>query len=122
MGKEVDISKLPKWARDHIEDLQRDRDIAVRALNAYVDQQTKSPIFIDEMECIGEKCGPSLKRRYVQANGINIEAHGVHLHVLIREDHLDLQWSSSGSRRSDIAMIPTSNQKVRLVSHSNMER
>jgi len=34
------ISKLPRWAQDHIKDLARQRETALEALNSHVDNQT----------------------------------------------------------------------------------
>ena len=39
------LLKLPAWAQEHIKELERERDIAIRALNDYVDNQTESAIF-----------------------------------------------------------------------------
>lgn len=36
------IAKLPKWAQEHIADLQRQRDAAIEALENIVDTQTPS--------------------------------------------------------------------------------
>ncbi len=35
-----DITRLPKWAQEYIEDLRREREMAIRALNSYIDEQT----------------------------------------------------------------------------------
>lgn len=121
------INKLPRWAQRHIEELQRQRDEAVRELNEWVDHQTPSPIFINEYVGIGEQRGPSEKRRYIQGRGLSIEWQGVSLDILLakddsqRDDGIEIRWG--GERRlsgSMVAMIPKSFQMVSLVAKENM--
>jgi hypothetical protein len=65
-----DVTKLPKWAQDHIQKIQYQRDAAVRALNTFTDGSTKSHIWIEDYACTGEKTGPVEKRSYIQANAV----------------------------------------------------
>lgn len=60
------LAKLPKWAQAHIEDLQRQRDAAVGALENIVDHQTPSRIFFEDIVCVG-KGAPSFYKTYIQA-------------------------------------------------------
>lgn len=62
----VDTAKLPKWAQEHIRKIEREREVAVRALNQYVDDQTPAAFYVDEPESTGEQVGPSFKKRYFQ--------------------------------------------------------
>ena len=43
------MEKLPKWACAYIKNINSERDLAVRELNSWVDNQTKTPFFRDEM-------------------------------------------------------------------------
>lgn len=63
----MDTSKLPKWAQDHIRNLERERETAIRTLRDFEDTQTKSRISYSDLLCIGERSGPSDITRYVQA-------------------------------------------------------
>lgn len=65
-----DITKLPKWAQEHINKIQYQRDAAVAALDAFTDGQTESDIWIEEHPCTGEKAGPSEKIKYIQASRV----------------------------------------------------
>lgn len=112
------IDKLPKWAQQHIKDISRQRDVAIDALNKYVDNQTEAPFYISEMECTGENKGPAKKTRYIQGHWLNATHQGVKLSVLLRDDHIDISWDSED--RKDIAMVPASHQQVRLYSKENM--
>jgi hypothetical protein len=115
----MEITKLPKWAQEHIKGIARQRDAAVRALNEYVDNQTPSPIFVDDYVCTGEGRGSSSKRRYVQGNNLTIEHQGVRLYITLRDRQIDLQWGN-GVGIGEVALIPSSFQIARLVSKENM--
>jgi hypothetical protein len=66
----IDITKLPKWAQEHVQKLEYQRDAAVDALNHFIDKQTKSDIWIDEHPTTGEKTGPVEKKCYLQAHEV----------------------------------------------------
>ena len=114
-----DITKLPKWAQEHIHNTQRQRDIAVRALDEYTDNQTPSPVSVQEMECV-EHGSPKFYTRYVQTNKITINHSGVELRVLLRNGHIDLSYGGGGLSTDEVALIPASFQQIRLVSKENM--
>ncbi len=114
------IEKLPKWAQDHIADIQRQRDVSVRELNEYIDKQTPSPFFVDEMVCTGEETGPTVKRNYIQTRRVSVEHAGVSLDVYIRDEVIELTWGDGEYRNGDVAMIPVSRQQVHLKSQENM--
>ena len=114
------IAKLPKWAQDHIKKIERERDIAVRELNEWCDSQTPSKVRIDELVVTGEERGPSHKVRYVQTERATFTHSGVELDVSVfRDGEISLQWSAEDSH-GDVAMIPESGNRVRLVSKQNM--
>lgn len=79
-----DVTKLPKWAQDHIEHLVRERDAAQNRLNEYIDSKTKSMIWVDD-------CYPS-RKRYIQSRTVVI-CTAVMLEVQIKDDDIRLQWS-----------------------------
>ena len=115
------LAKLPVWAQDYINNLQRERVVAIRALNDYCDSQKPSEIYCEEYESTGENQGPSLKRAYVQSSKITIEHAGIKLNVYANEaDCIRLQWGSSERGLLDVAMIPYSCMSVLLVAKENM--
>lgn len=116
----MNIKKLPKWVQEHIQNLQRQRDVAVRELNNYIDSQTPSPFYVDGLVCTGEESGPSLKRRYIEGNKMSVNHDGVSLSIHLRDGHIDLQWHSARSFTGDVAFIPSACQAARLVSKDNM--
>ena len=118
------VSKLPKWAREHIERLARQRDTAVHALDEYTDDQKPSAFYTDDAECTGEKRGPTFRRRNIQAHRIICEANGVWLEIGVPQivrDGINIQWG--GEKRFSIteaAFIPESYQRARIVAKENM--
>jgi hypothetical protein len=110
------IDKLPAWVRNHIEELELQRDVAVRTVKEFEDAQTKSPFFYEEHIWTPKQSGPEPVRRYVQTNRMVAVHGGVELSVLIRDDHLELTWGEAGTfHGGEIAMIPESYMQARLV-------
>lgn len=112
------IQKLPKWAQEHLRDLSRQREEAVRTLNKLIDEAHP---------CLGENPGPSFKTRYVQTDHIKVAHAGVELHVLIRDNgdngsgRICLQWNDPKRTCGDIQMKPVSFQSIELQSKENMQ-
>ena len=114
------IAKLPKWARDHIRDLNRERSTAVRALDEYVDTQTPSAFFTEDLECTGESRGPTRRRSYIQARRIIAVGDGVTLSVSVRQGNIELSWGEGDHTTGEVAFIPESFQRARIVARKNM--
>lgn len=116
-----DISKLPKWAQQTIRELSRERDTAINKLNEYLDSETETEIYVDDLVSTGEQQGPTFKRRYIQGHVITFNHSGVQLDVNIFYDGcIDLKWSIPTDRIGDVAFIPQSYQNARLVSKKDM--
>jgi hypothetical protein len=118
------IAKLPKWAQDHINAITRERDISVRSLNEYCDSTTPSPFEISEYVCTGEKHGPSMKRRYIQAHTITVKWRGIELCVGANDyghsgNGIRLTWSGKNGH-DDCALIPVSHQTAVIKSKEDM--
>jgi len=114
------IMRLPKWAKDHIRDLTRQREAAVRALDKFEATQTPSKMWVEDFCSDGKTRGPSTRKLYVQGRRITIEHNDIRLDVLMREEALDLQWSRGKSRGGDIPMIPRSYGQVWLVNPKDL--
>lgn len=115
------IAKLPKWAQEHIADLARRQANAERALNDFKDNQTPSEFYTEEYLCVGAKSNEYVKR-YIQAHKVCVERDGVKLTILLRQDEkgLDLQWQSTDRLMNEVALVPTSFNKVKIVSKECM--
>lgn len=109
------IAKLPKWAQEHIKDLNRQRAVAVRALDKFVDSNTESCIYAEELVCIKDG-GPSRKRNYIQSHRVTIQRGGVTLEILLptSREGIELSWDSIRHRSEPIGIIPVSYNSMRL--------
>jgi hypothetical protein len=116
----MDTSKLPKWAQEHIRDLERQRDESITALNEYVDRQTESAFYYDDYVSTGEEQGPSNKRSYIQTRQITVEYAGIELNIRTVDNEIRLQWNDTKRHLDYIALIPWSFQNAILVSKENM--
>lgn len=113
------IAKLPKWAQDYITDAERTRDVAVRELKEYNDNQTPSPFSIQEYVNRG------YVTRYIQTDKMEVEAHGVKLRIQLgyeRDKTIKLSWGPAGklAGMDHIAFVPTSFQQAELIAKENM--
>jgi hypothetical protein len=103
------VAKLPQWAQDLITKLARERAEAIASLNEYIDAQSDSKIYYDDMLSTGEKQGPSTKRVYVQTERLSIVNAGVQLDVNAYDrDGIRLQWYGVDRHIQDVALIPSS--------------
>lgn len=116
----MNIEKLPKWAQGYIKDLESQREAAIRKLNEMCDNQTPSPIYVDDWACTGEDRGPTTKRQYIQAYKISFDYAGLTLDVTCFNDQVKLQWQENGHSMNEIAMIPEAYQTCRLVCKKDM--
>ena len=116
------IAKLPKWAQECIRDLRRQRDAVVNQLNEFIDNQTESPFYIEEMISTGERRGPSVKRHYIQAYTVHLKHAGVLLTVRrsLDDSAINLSWSDDKGHLDHVAFIPVSFQQAVLISFTNM--
>ena len=117
------LDKLPKWAQDYINGIERERETAIRALNGYLDGQTESPFYIDELERTGEQPGPSHKRRYIQARRMVVNHGGVELTIYLRDkEAIEMQYESRTGSMAEVALIPRSFQNIALKAVENLRR
>lgn len=118
------IAKLPRWAQDHLNNISRERDAAIRSLNEFCDNQSPSPFYIEDHPCTGETSGPSRKRIYIQAHAITVEWAGVILNIDAndygnRKNEIEISWSTAEGTR-DVAMVPRCFNAVIIKTKENM--
>ena len=108
------FAKLPRWARDHIVAIERERSVAVSRLNEFTDNQTESACYATVYACTGEEQGPTNRKVYFNAKeSITIEHAGVHLDVsFYKEDGINLRYR--GKNHSDIALMPVCHGSITL--------
>lgn len=116
-----DVSRLPKWAQELIDTLKRERNTAIAALNKAMDDQTPSSMYIDDWVCTGESSGPTVKRRYIQGNTLNVIHDGVSLSITLRSMVIDLKWcQSERGYGGDVCFQPCSYQNAYLFTKERM--
>ena len=84
----MDAAKLPRWAQEKIADIECQRDVAIRALNEFQDEQTPSKIWVDDNVCTGEETGPSTKRRFIQSRKIEVQVGKSEVSIYLRDDNV----------------------------------
>jgi len=102
-----DLTKLPKWAQEHIKDLQMQRDTAVSVVEEHCETQVPSPFKFESLSC--ETSPPSHRTFYVDAHGLVVTHNGVELSIILR-DNIDLQWGVAGGFRlnGEVSFVPIS--------------
>ena len=108
----TDISKLPKWAQEHIATLKRQRDTAVEALESWSDEQTPAPFSINEMICTTTP--PTIMTRYIQGYRMTVTHAGMRLEVGLRDDTIEISYSPENRAIGDVILQPYSFQQLRL--------
>lgn len=94
LGERFD--KLPQWAQNYIVGLARERDEAVGKFGKFVDSQTKSAFYSDDLVCVtderevrddgGVRGGPRHVRTYFESRRILCEHGGVMVEVAPKHD------------------------------------
>lgn len=117
------IAKLPKWAQEHIRDIERERDIAVSVKNKMVDEQTPSPIYVNDWTT------NPITKRYVQCQCKNlvIEHAGVRAEILLAEPDdgqrlhgIEISYSTLKHVIGNVALVPRGNGIIQLVHKDNL--
>jgi hypothetical protein len=115
------IAKLPKWAQERLADLERRTRVAETHLKETLDAQTPSEFYVEEYVSVGEGSDKYVKR-YVQTYKMTVERDGVKLGILLRQDEkgIEVQWNSTNRLMSEVAMVPLSFNKVKIVAKEFM--
>lgn len=109
------FERLPKYARQHIRDLERDKERAVRALETFLDEQTPSNCWVEDY---------GVGRRFVQGDRVVINYQGVELSVTFRGDRdgMFLSWGAEACDGvGDVALVPTGRQQARIKNPAHHE-
>lgn len=113
-----DLTKLPKWAQDHIADLQRQRDLAVDTLHTHLDGQTESPLYYEQALCTG-KGAPDFTKRYINGTreitfNLGKAPDGREKEVNVRIDHFDPSRLIIAAGWSEVSIIPVVSNVVAI--------
>lgn len=104
---------LPRWAQLHIEDLQRQRDEAVRTLENFTQEQKPQHFYMESTVCI-KQGSPTTLRRYIHGHWLRYEHRGLDFTIIEYEDHVSFQYGQVRGLR-DILMQPSSYQQFKLI-------
>lgn len=109
------IRKLPKWAQKHINDLERQKKVAMDALSEYLDNQTESVFSVTDILCTEKS--PRLAKKYIQAHMIDIETKHIECTFFVREgldgDVIDIGFN--GKIGKDVFIQPRACNSIYLI-------
>ena len=110
----MNIEKLPKWAQEHIDTLERQRDAAVGQLRKFTDEQTPARIWIEDSACTGEERGPTTRKRYVDGHFLEIEHAGVHVSITLAEGEIRFSYGAKQYSISPMWLLPSGWQQFAI--------
>lgn len=117
------IAKQPKYVRDYIFSLERERANAVREMRRLEAAQEPTKVWTEDFENYGESKGCAIVRRYFACDRLEIESGGVRLSVggLWNDEGIQLSWRPDGPGHplGDVLFIPTAYQQAKLVALEN---
>ena len=111
------LARLPKWARDYIRAIERERNVAVKTLTEWEDGQTPSRFFVEEHVSDGAAgTGPSMRVRYIRASMVRYVGAGVDATFIERQDGLDILFGpeSRTGPGETAALFPKSGNAVSI--------
>jgi len=113
---EEKVEALPKWVREYIGNIKRERKVAIKKLNDVLAVQEKTPFYVDDFISTGEDGpGPTNKRVYFNAKHRMIVVHaGIELDISLQGDTIDLRYNHPGRLTGNVAMFPRAHQQVIL--------
>lgn len=109
------LAKLPKYAQEYIEDLERTLETAEETLDRYVNVNQDGQFSFGDLVCLKET--RALERK-VDAIRMRVEHADIHLEVSIaHDDRIELRWTAGPDKYGlgDVAFIPTSYQHAKLI-------
>ena len=62
------LEKLPKWAQEYLKRVECQRDVALRVVQDFKDNQTKSQFYIQDHIFNSSQSGPSNVKHYLQTH------------------------------------------------------
>lgn len=107
------IDRLPKWAREHIETIERQRDNAKKALSEMLDDQTPNEFRYDDY------VNGDFVTRYVQTYKMTVVHEGVRLDIVLPKGSqgrqgIEITWASEDRGMRELCFVPTSFQQASI--------
>jgi len=107
------IDKLPKWAQEHIENLDRRAVIAERTLREFYDNSTPSEFYTWDWDAEQNKT----VQRFIQTHKMTIHRGTLRVEVLLRQDDpgVDITWSDESRLCNQVPLITEGLNHVRVM-------
>lgn len=103
---------MTKKEQAEMDDLRRQRDEAVAALNKWRDEQTEAEFFSEEIICDTQP--PRFVRRYFHGRHISARHLGMRVDITLRGDCITIQYNRDKSISDSVMLTPTSFQQIEL--------
>lgn len=111
------IEKLPVWAQEYIQSLERDRELSVRKYRELTDNQTESMFYSDDIICFDGST--KVDKHYYQANSITCYFNG--LEVSVRPDiqwgNIKIYFGSDGLKSRKAVLSPVASNSIEILPH-----
>jgi hypothetical protein len=104
-------SNLPKWAKERISTLERQRDDALRTLKEFLDKQTKSRVWVEEFH------SHATQKHYIQTDRIRFELDDNRvIEVTLKEDLGDtyIQLRATGNLADMLLVVPECSNTIKV--------
>lgn len=105
------LERLPKWAREHIERLTRERDAACRLRDRLLDEQTPSPFYTTET--VAEPGRLPATRYLPGVSRVHLRHQEIEAELYFDERGIGLAFV--GSRFGRVGIMPQASNVIRLV-------
>lgn len=114
------LARLPKWAKEHIAELTRQRDAAVDAMRKAAATKKPSPIYVEDYVCVGSG-GPDRVRTYIDNYSVTVEYAGVVAEVSTHSlEGIEVRFGPADHLFGEIMVVPKHLGGITLVNPIHM--
>ena len=109
------LDKQPKWVQELVQQMQRERDDAIKAYETLRDTVTESPFYKEVITTKDGKTG--FEREYVQASSLHCATSAIDLGIYPEADgDIRLNWNTRWphGERVEVAVIPNASNALYL--------
>lgn len=106
------IEKLPKWAQEHIRQLEGQRNSAVRALQRFCESNSTGAIVAPQLVC--DSSPPSHREARYNWHNLEVRHVGVRLRITLYDDRINLSYTSESRELDYVYFTPASFQQFNL--------
>lgn len=103
---------MTKKEEAEMNDLRRQRNEAVAALNKWRDEQTEAAFFSEEIICDTQP--PRFVRRYFHGRHISARHLGIRVNIALRSDCIAIQYNREPYHTDSVTLTPVGFQQIEL--------